>query len=511
MPPSPKAFFGSIAALCIAVITFLCWKNGIGHNELAALLATIMRVRGFTTLTIGIALVSIVLAVEWNAILNYWRIQRISLREVEWLHPRLPSGFEILSTNLLSLAFILLSVQFIATVYAMTFTLLSSTTEANATVAVVMADFDNDGDLDYVAGNTGASLHDPYRNSGTGAFAHLTTFADSASFLTFKGGDLNGDGIVDLLEAFNGASVYGLQASFNNGAMSFTNRGISSLTSNTDIAVGDVNNDGKLDAIAVASAARSANAVYLGSGTGGFTTVAATLPAADRTALADFNSDGFLDLALSYNTGNSVKTYLGSGTGSFVPGGSITVTSVTSLATGDLDNNGTVDIMACDYSAGACHVLKNSGTGGLTELGGFSVGFSVLNVTLGDVDNDGDLDALACVLNPPLNASGYGCSLFLNNGAGTFTTGSQILGQQFDRTNSVGIGDIDNDGDLDVVLGNATVGNTGKPNRYYVSDQAATLPNTAPSAPNGLTVVRVTGGNGSGSVRLSWGSGSDTQ
>ncbi|UOQ71490.1 FG-GAP-like repeat-containing protein [Hymenobacter cellulosilyticus] len=92
-----------------------------------------------------------------------------------------------------------------------------------------------------------------------------------------------------------------------------------------------------------------------------------------------------------------------------------------------------------------------NGLGTLTNVGGssFSMGAYPNALRLADVDGDGDLDVLSS------NSNYYGgtpLSVRLNNGAGQFSGGSEIpVASDAQGSRSLTVGDIDNDGDLDVL------------------------------------------------------------
>jgi len=67
------------------------------------------------------------------------------------------------------------------------------------------------------------------------------------------------------------------------------------------------------------------------------------------------------------------------------------------------------------------------------------------SVALGDIDGDGDLDVVSA-------NSDQGNRIYLNDGQGNFTDSNQALGDRDCR--SVVLADVDNDGDLDIAVAN---------------------------------------------------------
>lgn len=78
-------------------------------------------------------------------------------------------------------------------------------------------------------------------------------------------------------------------------------------------------------------------------------------------------------------------------------------------------------------------------------------------IVLGDIDADGDIDVIKA------NGSG-GIIRHLNDGHGGFTAGERV-GSDFNQTLSLALGDIDADGDLDLL-----VGRVSRPIRLYLNN-----------------------------------------
>jgi hypothetical protein len=150
------------------------------------------------------------------------------------------------------------------------------------------------------------------------------------------------------------------------------------------VAVGDFNRDGNLD-LAVANFGSFDDdidpktvSILLGTGTGSFgaKTVFGTGSGAVSVAVGDFNGDGKLDLAVVNNSNGTVSILLGTGTGSFgVKTDFGAGASPYSAAVGDFNGDGNLDLAVANLNNDTVSILLATGPAG------FSLGFDSPTVT----------------------------------------------------------------------------------------------------------------------------------
>ena len=164
----------------------------------------------------------------------------------------------------------------------------------------------------------------------------------------------------------------------------------------------------------------------------------------DQVVAADFNGDGFVDLA------SEVSVTFNDGTGLFFQNPVAINTGATGfMDAGDVDGDGDIDIVA-PTNNGDINVLLNDGAGNFSAPATFSFNgtiFSASAVELGDFDGDGDLDAAATV--------GFGVgvvSILFNDGAGAFGQTLSFATNSNSGSSDVESADIDADGDLDLLV-----------------------------------------------------------
>jgi photosystem II stability/assembly factor-like uncharacterized protein len=175
----------------------------------------------------------------------------------------------------------------------------------------------------------------------------------------------------------------------------------------------------------------------------------------DYCVSADFDNDGDLDIANTYRTSGLVSVLLNNGDASFVRDSNYSVGSTPmTVFAADLDGDGDIDLATQNsISSGTVRILLNNGTGLFSVQPSFSAhGNQPGSVFLSDVDNDGDVDLIIGNADPSL-------SIFLNNGSAQFAFSANY---SVGGGASVHAGDLDNDGDVDLTGGIWTI------NRIFV-------------------------------------------
>jgi hypothetical protein len=169
-------------------------------------------------------------------------------------------------------------------------------------------------------------------------------------------------------------------------------------------------------------------------------------------ALGDLDGDGDLDVYLAYVGSQPDAVWINDGNGTFTNSGQALASgSSYSVALGDLDSDGDLDAFVANHFGQPNTVWTNDGTGIFTDSGQELGDKNSTSVALGDLDGDGDIDAY--VLN---KLNGNGNNVWINDGTGTFTLLDQLISLQY-SDETVALGDVDGDGDLDAAYSNGAL------------------------------------------------------
>ncbi len=329
-------------------------------------------------------------------------------------------------------------------------------------MGVATGDFDNDGFVDLYLTNFGASQL--YHNNGNGTFTDVTAqsgtadqpgFGVSAAFL-----DYDRDGWLDLYVGNN-------------------------VNYRLDNEKPCPNPAGARDYCPPQIYGGMPDRLYHNLGNGRFEDVTSKALIGGKfgpalgVSTADFNGDGWIDIFVS-DDGEDNLLWINQRNGTFKESALAAGVAVTSdgkaeasmgVDAGDFDNDGSEDLIMTELTSQGSNLYLNDGTGRFRDasaasgLSAFTLPYTGWGTSFFDFDNDGWLDTLA-VNGTIISEAGRKPGAFpydqkklllrnLHNGR--FERVTEQAGAVFELSESgrgAAFGDIDNDGDIDVLVGN---------------------------------------------------------
>lgn len=252
-------------------------------------------------------------------------------------------------------------------------------------VRLLLRDFNKDGNLDIAVNAPDDNSILFYAGDGKGGFpSPANETEDVISPYGMDAGDFNKDGILDMVvgNPVNQAGNSGFSILLGDGTGGFT---VTKFATNDEPAsniAGDLNNDGKLDVVVAGALPGNTTGnfinTYLGDGLGGVTLKQHIDLGKGNLkgdiALGDFNEDGKLDAAFP-QTGTqirkmpstSVLIFFGDGTGNLVAGPVLTVgTEPHTVIAVDVNKDGHLDLAVSNRTDGTVTVLLGDGKGNFT-------------------------------------------------------------------------------------------------------------------------------------------------
>ncbi len=328
---------------------------------------------------------------------------------------------------------------------------ISLETGSSTASQVLLSDIDSDGNSDIVTANTTDGTVTYFTGNGNGTFNAAQTLYVGGQVSSIALSDVDGDGNTDILATSTNGSgevqlFTGNGNSTFNAAATFSASGDSAISK---VITADLDGDGSADIITDGN-----NSINVQYGNGDGTFAAETIYNTGSAGITDFiasdiDGDGSLDIVIASNGGDTVQRMMGNGDRTFEA--AITEASGANyegLALGDLNNDGTDDIVASDSTNSEVDILLGNSSVILTPSGGngsggFATGDTPTSIAAGDIDGDGITDFITA------DSIDNTLSFLAGNGDGTFAARATLNGGN--TPGAVTLTDINGDGNLDIV------------------------------------------------------------
>jgi large repetitive protein len=331
---------------------------------------------------------------------------------------------------------------------------------------LTLVDLDMDGDKDIVVSRTqSGSLGQAgiWLNDGTGNYTMGTSQSVGNVPIKIASGRLDMDADADVVTANRDSGDISILLSNGNGTLApevfLTTGGVAPH----DLQIADLNNDGKGD-IAVVNRDSNTVSVFWGDGGGTSFPTGSTVSTKNLSGtvglgprglvVVDLNLDGKLDMVTANTTDNTLTVLYNAGSKVFIDGEFATFLNTgmapIDVESGDWNKDGFPDIAVALAVDDAVQIFQNNAIGAFpsfTSVATIATGVRPIGLAVGDVDSDGDDDIVT------MNESGNSMTVILRDPvANTWTpttTPVPYLAPQTPR-----MGDVDGDGDLDLAAVN---------------------------------------------------------
>ena len=268
---------------------------------------------------------------------------------------------------------------------------------------IALVDFNNDYRLDIILLHNyhGSSRVGILLGDGAGSFGTETTYITGYDTSSAAVGDFNNDNRLDIVVTNGADKNIGVLIGYVNQMIA---RQMTLITDNNSrprsFVINDFNNDNQRD-IAVANSASHCIGIFLGYNNYSFTNQTTFDTGSDSSpqsiAAGDFNKDNYLDIVVANYGNDNIGVFLGDGNGSFSNQKTFTTGPYSqpySVAVDDFNNDTFPDIIVANYGTNEVRVFVSDGNGAFADIIVISTGYGShpFFVVTGDFNNDQKVD-----------------------------------------------------------------------------------------------------------------------
>ena len=324
---------------------------------------------------------------------------------------------------------------------------------------IISGDFNKDAHLDLVVTASKADSLGFFFGNGRGTFSEMISLStgNDSSPQSVAVGDLNRDTNLDLVVGKYGTASIGVYLGYGNGSFAKeTNYVTEGISNPTTVVMADMNGDKYLDVVVADSLANNFS-IFYGDGNGGFlnTTIYTSHYGLSATSLtvSDVNQDSHLDIVIAYSLSHNIGVFLGDSNGTFTNVGMYSndvYSPPYSVTLGDFNNDQMLDIIVANYLTDNIGMFLGFGNGTFAHQVNYSVGngSGPWAMAVNYINDDDRLDIVVTYSFSDNVVVLLGFDYGDMSNQSTFTTGAAA------QPMSVAVADFNHDGQLDIAIAN---------------------------------------------------------